>query len=452
MEQTTEDRYTKLIEFYRYNPVAFVEDCLGVTPTPQQAELLSAISKKKFVSVKAGHGVGKSASAAMLTYWFLCTRAKPIIVITAPSASQIKGSLWVRVSEYYHKLDPLFRNNFELLSEQVVHREYRHEWQVSARTTRKENASSLQGTHADNLLFIVDEAAGVIDELYETILGSFTQEENYCLMIGNPTRLSGYFYDSHTIPGRWHTMTMSSLDSPLVGQDYIQDMARYGEDHPIYKVRVLGEFPSQEQGTLIDLGVIENAVERKCRAEGPIIWGLDPARFGDDETALAIRQGKKLHKIESLKKADTMEVAGWVMNKYQNLPAEQRPTSIMIDTIGIGAGVYDRLKEQELPVVSVNVAHKSSNSVKWRRLRDELWSEFCDWLVVDEPDIPNDRELIAQASSIRFSYDSEGRLIVEKKDVYKARNPRIGSPDRADAVCLTFYSNKYKELLYIPIN
>ena len=123
MTETVEDKYTKLIEYYRYNPVAFVEDCLGVTPTEQQSDLLNAMVQKKFVTVKAGHGVGKSASAAMLTYWFLCTRAKPIIVITAPSSSQIKGSLWVRISEYYHKLIPLFRNNFELLSEQVVHRE-----------------------------------------------------------------------------------------------------------------------------------------------------------------------------------------------------------------------------------------------------------------------------------------------------------------------------------------
>lgn len=143
----------------------------------------------------------------------------------------------------------------------------------------------------------------------------------------------------------------------------------------------------------------------------------------------------KVLDVSGIRKRDTMAVAGWVASQAK----EEKPDSIFIDVIGIGAGVFDRLKEQKFPVIAVNVAERASDSEFYTRVRDELWGSLKDALK-EGLGIPDDEELCAQLSAPKYKFDSAGRIIIERKEDMKKRG--VDSPDRADALCLTYYRPK----------
>jgi hypothetical protein len=334
-------------------------------------------------------------------------------------------------------MDETYRDQFEYTSEKFFHKNHRESWAIFPRTARAEKPEALQGFHGDNLLFLIDEAAGVDDRIFEVAMGALTAKENMVLMAGNPTRLSGFFFDSfHSDRHSWKTLHFSSLESPLVSKGYAKRMARkYGEGSNIYRVRVEGEFPTSEEDQLIGLDLLESAVVRDVKPEGQVVWGLDPARFGSDETAVVKRHGDVITEIKGVRNYNTMQTTGWVISQIEE--DTNRPSSIFVDTIGLGAGIADRLREQGYPAVDVNVGERSSNRDKYYNLRAELWIKLADWLAEGHGSIPDDEKLIAGASSIKYSFDSAGRIKIEKKEDLKKRG--LPSPDRADALTLTFF-------------
>jgi hypothetical protein len=187
-----------------------------------------------------------------------------------------------------------------------------------------------------------------------------------------------------------------------------------------------------------------------------VVWGLDVARFGSDKTALAIRKGRRLvGKIDKWQGKDLMQTCGIIFNKYEKAKKfkAECPKEILVDSIGIGAGVVDRLREMGLPARGVNVAEAASIDTMYNRLRDELWFQVRDWFLSQEVAIEDDEELIAELTTVKYAYTNLGKLKVEAKDEMKKRG--LHSPDLADAVCLSFayqHSRTYDtKLVYPPI-
>jgi hypothetical protein len=181
--------------------------------------------------------------------------------------------------------------------------------------------------------------------------------------------------------------------------------------------------------------LLEAAVEREIPLEGEVVWGPDPARFGSDETALVKRRGDTVTEIKGVRGYNTMQTTGWVVSQIES--DADKPVNIFVDVIGLGAGIADRLREQGYPAVDVNVSKYADNRTKYYNLRAELWTKLRNWLVEGQGSIPDDESLIAGASSIKYSFDSQGRIKIEKKEDIKRRG--LPSPDRADALCLTYY-------------
>jgi hypothetical protein len=192
-------------------------------------------------------------------------------------------------------------------------------------------------------------------------------------------------------------------------------------------------------------------VARKAEAEavGPKKLGVDPARFGDDRTSICLRQGRKVHYIKSFTKKSTMEVAGIV---YQ-LIRQERPAQVAIDVGGLGAGVYDRLMELvafgATDLVQVNSSNSPLDETKYTNKRAEMWGEVREWLEKQPASIPDSDELQADLTQIRYSFDSNNALKMEKKEDMKKRGFR--SPDMADALGLTFAAPVVNTTAYAPI-
>ena len=439
--------WAAFIARYRDDPAGFSRHVIGMDPLPWQTDVMQAVaSGSRRVAVKSGHGVGKSSCAAVLILWFLATKFPCKVVVTAPTAAQLYDALFAECKRRLKALPEPIGDLFEATSDRIVLKSSPSESFCSARSCSKERPEALAGIHQDHVLLIVDEASGVPDVVFESGSGSMSGHNATTLLLGNPVRASGFFYRAHTeLSKDWWTRTVSCADNPLVSADFLRDMAaRYGEESNAYRVRVTGEWPIADEDTLIPLMLIESARDRDVdRTEvAPVIYGLDPARYGSDRSALAKRCGNYLIEPPKVwRDKSTMELCGIVQAEYEATKPSERPEEICVDSIGIGAGVVDRLIEMDLPARGINVAESASLNQKYVRLRDELWSRAREWFESKEVHIPDDAQLIAELAAPRFAFTSSGKIKIESKDEMRRRGVGFGSPDLADAFCLTFASN-----------
>ena len=443
MKVETLNPFVAFITKYRSDPNSFVEQILQIQADPWQRELLTEVGKgTRKISARAGHGVGKSAAASWVIIWFFLTKHPCKIVLTAPTSSQLFDALFSEVKSWIKKLPEALQTLLEVTSDRVVLLSAPQDAFISCRTARAETPEAMAGVHSENVLLVADEASGIPEKVFEAAAGSMSSDNALTLLLGNPVRSSGTFFESHhRLKSEWYTMHISCVDSPRVSKEFIQEMAvRYGEDSSAFFVRVLGKFPKTDDETIISLALVEDAQNRDIQMSEftPRIWGLDVARFGTDASVLAERQGTIITELEVWKGKDLMQLTGLVHHKYQECLPSQRPVGIMVDSIGLGAGVVDRLRELGLPVRGINVAESPSMRGQYLNLRAELWFRMKEWLEARDCKIPKDDSLFSELVSPRYSFGSTGKLKVESKQEMKKRG--LPSPDRADAVILTLAS------------
>jgi len=429
---------------YYADPVGFVRDMLGVEPLPYQAEFLEALAKgERRISIRSGHGTGKSTASSWAMLWFLLLRFPNKIVVTAPTSGQLFDALFAELKRWINELPPALKSMLSVKSDRIELIAAPSEAFISARTSRAETPEALAGVHSDNVMLVVDEASGVPEQVFEAAAGSMSGHSAVTIMLSNPTRSSGTFFESQTrLSGSWWTRRWSCVESPLVSNEFVDEMRlRYGEDSNAFRIRVLGEFPMADDDTIIPFHLLEAATNRDIVLDdgAGIIWGLDVARFGTDKTALARRQGNVITEVSRWQGLDLMQTTGRVKAEYDGLPSNLRPREIMVDVIGMGGGVVDRLRELGLPVRGVNVAESPSMGDTYVNLRAELWFKMRGWLEQRNAKLPKDEQLIAELASIRYAFVSSGKMKAESKDDMKRRG--LPSPDLADAVCLTLASD-----------
>lgn len=425
----------------RYNraPIAFVREVLLAEPDAWQIEALRALSHGHTrISIKSGHGVGKSCFAAWVVIWFICSRAPYKVAVTAPSAPQLFDVLWPEIGKWIAVLPKAWRDLFTVTQDHITLKADA-ECFVTARTSRADQPEAMAGLHSASILLVADEASGIDERVYEAAGGSMSSPGAITLLIGNPTRDSGFFWRTHTLEReRWRTFTVSSADSRRVDAAYVAEMAqRYGPESNAYRVRVLGQFPSGADDTFIDGALVDSAMARDVALDltAPEIWGVDPARYGADASVLIKRRGNCVTEPpRRWRNISTMELAGAIKHEF-DVQGANKPSLVVIDSIGIGAGVVDRLQEQNVPVLGVNVAEAPSLASNYMRLRDELWARLRDWLNSRAVRLPRDEQLRDDLVSAKYSFSSSGKLVIESKESMRRRG--LPSCDHADALMLT---------------
>ncbi len=440
---TEAELWSSRVALYRDDFVRYVTDVIGVVPTAQQIAVMRALEKPGAkVSVKAAHGVGKSALASWGALWFLPFRTEAKIPCTAPSSNQMFDVLWSEMSLWHSKMIPYFKRELVLKSDRLEKVGCERQCYAAARTARRENPQALQGFHSQNLLIVVDEANGVDDAIYEVLEGAMTNpDKDRILLIGNPIVPQGYFFKTHTKwRDQWQCFTLDCDGCSFPGAKRYEEIMRlkYGVEHPLYIAKVKGEFPINADNVLIPLGWLEGALRRDLKeVGGKRIAGLDVARYGDDATALVVRAGSVVTHIDQWRNLDLMKTVGKVVTAYRDAKLFDM---VCVDVIGLGSGVFDRLKEQNIPCVAVNVAESSSSSERFMRLRDELWWKTREWFesqtVKIEPKLPLAEDLVAELCDIRYELTSAGKIKIESKDEMKSRGKV--SPNLSDAICLGF--------------
>tara|TARA_R110002020_G_scaffold7935_6_gene32593 strand:+ start:499 stop:1887 length:1389 start_codon:yes stop_codon:yes gene_type:complete len=435
--------YTETTLLLRQDPVLFVEGILGAKPDPWQAEVMREVAAgARGVSIRSGHGVGKTSCLSWLALWWIGTHYHAKVVVTAPTSAQLQDALLPETKAWLKQAPKDYRNLFNVKADRIELAADPERNFISAKTSRAEQPDALQGVHADHVLLICDEASGVPEAVYEAAGGSMSAHHAAMVLAGNPVRSSGYFYDTfHKMADRWKTFHVSCEKSLRVSDEYIEEcLIRYGEHSNVYRVRVLGEFPRGDDDTVIPQVLVTEAVSRDVKPSqyGPTVWGVDVARFGSDASALCKRKGNAVTEpIRLWRNLDTMQLTGAVKAEYD--ATDEKPLEIFVDAIGLGAGVVDRLRELGLPAYGINVAESPAMGTQYMNLRSELWYKAKHWLEGRDVRLPRDETLRSELATVRYNYTSSGKVKIESKGDLKKRG--VSSPDSADAFVLTFASD-----------
>lgn len=423
------------------DPVTFCTNVLGFYPWSKQREILESVRDNQRTAVRSCHGSGKTATAARVVAWYLTAFPNSRVVTTAPTFSQVRDLLWSEINSAVMRApEGLFP------APDATRLTISRSWfAVGLSTDRPER---FQGHHAENLLLVVDEASGVHEDIYEAAEGFLTSPGARVLLIGNPTQTSGTFYRAfHSDRNLYHTIHISAFDTPNLTGEEVPEAARkslvspewveqrkmqWGDDSPLYDVRVLGNFPREAEDQVIGLRHVEDAQERTVAPSLPLIIACDVARFGSDETVIVVRQGNNVRIHKTYTSRSLMETAGHILDVARQYSGQGM--RVVVDDAGLGGGVTDRLREVGLRVDAFNGAQTANDHRLYPNRRSEAWFAFAEQ--IDNVDLDTDEQLASDLVAPKYQLDSQGRRVVEAKDKTKRRLGR--SPDRADAVLMAF--------------
>jgi hypothetical protein len=343
--------------------------------TEQQSEIAVHLVLDKRVCVSAGGGIGKSAIAALICLWFLATHPFSRIPTTAPSSNLLKDVLWAEISFWLRRCK--LSSIFELKDKRLEIKEFGKDWYATARTVPKDAqyiSDTMAGFHAGFLLFLVDEASGVPDPVYTAIEGAMTQDESYTLLISNPVSVGGYYFDTiHDPHGKgksYKVLFYDSRQSPLVDAAYEKNIiARYGKDHPMYRAKVCG-LPLESSDSVIVTPAQFDEVLANNRAvhEGDIAIGLDVGgETGADSSIFCHKQGLSIVKWEEFPKVDEDFLFEHCLFLAEKLYKDRR-VFIVPDCVGIGAGLYSRLRNSgRVNVIEFIGSKKETRIEEWEK-------------------------------------------------------------------------------------
>lgn len=463
------------LRLFRERPDIYAAIRLGREPwekprganTHSQAEILRALPHHRQIAVKSGNKDGKTSLMAIAMIWAWDMFPGTFVPVAAPTYRQVEIGSWREV----HNLVDNAPLPFITKPNQQPSSGWRNPKTGSyMRGISPDKVETAQGFTGSDIYIFGDEASGIHRKIFRGFQGQMASLRARALYAGNPTQVTGHFHDlfGKRIPGlRRFTMRSDEVALKVNAQDqypglaspvWLEEMrALYGEDSPEWQIHVLGEFPSEGSMQVVPLAVSLAAQEPNQHEPAErFMVGLDVARDpAGDRSVLIIRDGNRFVSVESQKGADGERTAEWCLGHVVEF-VDGRRTDIMPDEVGIGASVTDNMQRivkdrglSHIRIVPVNVGRKSTEPLRYPRLRDELWFKYTNWLKNGGSyhGVKHKDELHEETIAPMYKYDDSQRRKVASKDQIRLTLGR--SPDYADAGCLTLYQEKpgYAEAL-----
>lgn len=454
MSSTDRSKFLMLVKRWREDIFAYVREGLRVDPTEQQGLLLQPVQDwnmqvpgaKNKIACKSGQGPGKTfTSVGIMTQRTLRNRGAKA-VITAPTMRQVR-QVWLREAyQILGRAHPLLRKYVNVTKSCIVFGGEAN-WVIEATTSSK--AVNAQGHHHPNMTIGIDEAAGLDHAVWEQWEGTVTQKDNLLFAFGNPNLRACPFFDCfYKFNERWHGVTLNAEDSPdwLVNKDNHKYLAeKYGRDSDVYRVRVLGEFPSEDPRAIISADALMDCqkIPMESMTESARLFttgvarslGIDLARYGGDESVIVTRVGNSIIDMRTYRQEEPIDI----LNKAKAIAAamgflRDPQFSMVPDSNGLGGGALAVLRDvqthyffsQGKPVESI-----------YKNKITEAWFMFAEYVRQRKVSIPKDPLLFEQLTTRWYQYDEAGKIKIESKEKYCDRG--YPSPDRADAVVMAFY-------------
>lgn len=435
------------IYWWKKHPARMVRDLFGVEPDDWQEETLEAFPTNPRIAMKASKGPGKTCVLAWLIWNFLLTRPHPKIAAVSIDRDNLRDNLWTELA-YWQNKSPLLSKTFTWTKERIFANDFPETWFCSGRSYAKsadktQQANTLAGLHAEYIMFVLDESGAMSDSIMaaaEAALSSCV--EGHILQAGNPTHLSGPLYNACTREkSLWAVVEINGdPDNPKrakrVNIEWAREQIRlHGRDNPWVLINVFGQFPPSSLNTLIGPDEVSAAMKRYYRefeiGRVPRVLGVDVARFGDDSSVIASRQGIQMFPLMKYRNIDSTQGAGTVSRKWTEWDAD----ACFIDaTGGFGSGWIDQLALLGKAPVGVQFAGVAHDKGRYFNKRVEMAFDFVDWIKAGGA-LPQDDNLLAALVNTTYTFRGD-KLLLEPKDDLKIK---IGSsPDEMDAAMLTF--------------
>ena len=393
------------------------------------------------IAVSSGKGIGKSALVGMIIDWAMSTCEDCKVVLTANTDGQLRTKTWPEVSKWF-KLT-VNKQWFSVKAESITIRNQEHErlWRCDRIAWTEHNTEAFAGLHnlGKRIVIIFDEASAIADKIWEVTEGALTDEntEIIWLVFGNPTRTDGRFRECFgKSKHRWKTFQIDAREVEGTNKaEFQRQVEDYGEDSDHVRIWIRGEFPRASSTQLIPNDIVADA--RKYKARGyeslPKILSADVARFGDDQTVIGWRQGRKAVILAKYRGLDNVQVAERVIEFIE----QEKPKATVVDGDGLGAGVVDQIKHRgySRALFEFHGAQKANDFAKYFNRRAEVWGLMREWLMAGA-EIPDDPELETDLTSPEYLYSRQQQIQLEKKEDMKSRG--LASPDCADMFAMTF--------------
>lgn len=466
MRLTEDPRYFPFAARYAFALHRFAVEVVGMVPTHQQVELLESVSPPgSRTSVRSGHGSGKSRSLAVIALWHLLCYPKSNTMITAPKIEQVRNVAWKEMADVIELVrtkgrQPWIADYVVFEAERVYVKGFKQTWFCFAKTAPRGAPENMAGMHRDWYLVIADEASGIPDANYSVMTGALTDSRNRMLMLSQPTRPSGFFYDTHNKlathnGGVWSAIRMDSNDSPLVSDAFLEEKKQeYTEQE--YTIKVLGEFPESRDDYLMGRKAAEACIGRKVielgEAYGIIVsCDVGAGEYRDKSIALVAhvtgygdfgQDARRVQVVGVPINSNTRNLQDFSGDIFR-LSAGLENATTMIDAGGMGIAVCQALEGLGLPEVKRvkwgAPCFKVRNKERFFNLRAQAMCHAARAAkegrlgVADGPWV---RDILDQMSRVPFHFDEKARYCIERKD--EMRKAGLPSPDMFDAISFCF--------------
>lgn len=475
-------RWAGFVERYAFDLNRFAVEVVGMDPTHQQIELNDALSPPgSRVSISSGHGTGKSREIGVICTWHLLCYYKSNTLLTAPKIEQVKNVAWKEIADV---MDLIQRGPFGWIcdyyaveAERIYVKGYKMGWFVIAKTAPRGSPENLAGMHRDWYLVVADEASGIPDQNFKVLTGALTDKRNRMALFSQPTRDSGYFYDTHNKLsafqkdehgnyGPWVSLVFNSEESPLVSKEFIKEkeLEYGGRDSVEFWIRVLGKFPESNDKYLVGRKAIERCIGAEhvvgAGAYAKDEWGyiatVDVAA-GEYRDKSVLMIGKVVNNGDGIdpRRVDIIDIpicsnildlddfAGQiveVVGQFTNI-------SVYVDAGGMGVGVCQRLEKLEIPNVTRVLWGKPCFRKEYKdrfinvRAQCNVFAanaiKKCRLTIIDK----RRKDLMDQGGRIPRHFNEKAQSVIASKE--EMRSEGLPSPDLWDCVAMFFMEDAH---------
>lgn len=456
-------RYLRLLKDFQDNWLGFAVAIVQKPPTHQQRLIIEALQRVGArVTVSSGHGTGKSDMTAILILAFIILNPESRVVVVANNAAQVRNVIWKYLKINFKAICrslPWIEKYFALNEREFYAKGYKGVWSCVAKSAKAGNEEALAGEHCHTYLVVVDEASGLSDKAMQVLSAALTEKHNNMCLLSQPTRNSGFFYDTHhrlakspqNPNGIWEAITLNSEESPLVTPEFIgEKLISYGgEDSAEYQIKVLGRFPNNAGGYLISRNDCERSAILNMVLDDNWGWvaacdvgnGRDKSVINICKVSLDTPEERRVqsHAIcEMSSDIDPIDFAYEIQRAIEPYLAEN--ITVLIDGDGVGFSTVKIARELGIDVQEVRWGKPLfNNNQKSRFINKRAYSHIMmrDAFKTGRIQIDNTEKTKEQISRLPAYLNEAGQWVVtSKKEMREKLN--LKSPDRSDTYCFMF--------------
>ena len=397
------------------------------------------------MAVRSGHGIGKSCLVGLLVSFLLNTRPGSHGMVTANTGNQLATKTWPNIKKFM--ASAITARFWRIQESRIVHVMGDKYGTCDAVTWDKARSEAFAGQHAVDAssFYFNDEASAISDIIFQVQQGGMTDGEPMRFSFGNPTKNTGEF---HRMFGRRRanviTREVDSRTVQITNKQLIEQWEEeYGEDSDYFRVRVRGKEPKAGSNQLITSEMVLKSMRSpivQIPRDEPVIMGIDVARsLLGDESVIFVRRGKDARTFgcKAFRGKDTHQLASIAAEWCDELKSMGHPVdAIFVDGGGLGAGTYDRLVHLGYPAIEVLFGGMADHPDRFKQKDAEMWKRMREWLISGGA-LEYDEQLEEQLTTRPHDHTDDNRMYLWPKDKCK-EDLGIESPDRADALCLTF--------------